>query len=773
MQTITQERMRYVALSATIPNIEDIASWLHAESRSFGEDYRPVPLEKVVLSYPARGNSYMFDKMLDYKILPIILQYSDSRPTLVFCATRKGTIQTAQEICRQLDGRQSSHFVKSAEQTRRLQELSRRLNDHTLQFCVTHGVGFHSAGLELNDRKLIEASFLDGDLSVLCTTSTLALGVNLPARTVIIKSTQMYDRGGFREYSEYNISQMIGRAGRPQFDDRGTAVILTQSTTKDLYTSVLFGQRPIESHLKDSIIEHLNAEIVLGTIQNAQIALTWLKSTFFYIRLLRNPSFYQAPTNLPADKLDQFCQDLCQRQIKRLESEGMIQIRPDGYFLATQEGRSLARYYLRFDTVVLFKQITPENGMDGLLGLLAQAREFTDIRLRVSEKKHLNSANKNEKMRYPFKGKIKTLEQKVSVLIQVCSFCMRFTQRHQAAVGGIPFEDWSLRQESQQILLQVTRIMLCLVEWLSERTLYKPLKAALLLKKCIQQKCWENSSGHTAQLSGIGPSFSATLEKAGIKTLDDVAQTDPRRIELLLGRHPPFGNSIVEAAAALPRFLLDIAQSRRANSSGEVVQITIRRKPSPGREEPVAHLSQMLYLLVGEVKEGGRILFKRRLNNSLMGPEYSTTLPLPEQPNELEVVLLNEEYVGLDVSAKFRPSLPPRAPQSSSPLKSGGLPSIPSKNPPPASSQQLLAPRKRIRVLDDDDDDFASAKPNEKHPLAKGSSKKKAPVSPDLAILRQQSRHIPATPVLHPLTTARPNGVCERDIDIIPAPGGD
>ena len=63
-------------------------------------------------------------------------------------------------------------------------------------------------------------------------TSTLAMGVNLPAHLVIIKSTMFYNLGMYQEYPDTQVLQMIGRAGRPQFDTSATAVIMTKNQTK-------------------------------------------------------------------------------------------------------------------------------------------------------------------------------------------------------------------------------------------------------------------------------------------------------------------------------------------------------------------------------------------------------------------------------------------------------------------------------------------------------------------------------------------------------------
>lgn len=82
--------------------------------------------------------------------------------------------------------------------------------------------------MSLDDRYIVENSFRESAISVLLSTTTLSMGVNLPAHLVIIKSTQVFRNGKNEEYDENTILQMIGRAGRPQFDTKGIAVIMTQ-----------------------------------------------------------------------------------------------------------------------------------------------------------------------------------------------------------------------------------------------------------------------------------------------------------------------------------------------------------------------------------------------------------------------------------------------------------------------------------------------------------------------------------------------------------------
>eukprot|EP00049_Salpingoeca_infusionum_P009351 m.155713 g.155713 ORF g.155713 m.155713 type:complete len:120 (+) comp14311_c0_seq18:1836-2195(+) len=90
----------------------------------------------------------------------------------------------------------------------------------------------------------------------------------MPAHLVIIKGTTQYTPSGNEELNVAKVLQMIGRAGRPQFDTHGVALILTRQSSKAKYESLLNGMQPIESSLHLQLVEHLNAEIALGTIQD-------------------------------------------------------------------------------------------------------------------------------------------------------------------------------------------------------------------------------------------------------------------------------------------------------------------------------------------------------------------------------------------------------------------------------------------------------------------------------------------------------------------------
>lgn len=143
------------------------------------------------------------------------------------------------------------------------------------------------------------------------------MGVNLPARLVIIKSTLCY-RGagvGYTEYSSLEVEQMMGRAGRPQFDTHGVVVIMTDKKTVDDYKEHTFKKNDLESHFNDQLAEHLNAEISLKSIKNLGMALDYMKSTFYYVRMQKNPGHYgiaqfDKPDDFLAQQVKQVVWDL-------------------------------------------------------------------------------------------------------------------------------------------------------------------------------------------------------------------------------------------------------------------------------------------------------------------------------------------------------------------------------------------------------------------------------------------------------------------------------
>jgi len=150
------------------------------------------------------------------------------------------------------------------------------------------------------------------------------------------------------ELEESSILQMIGRAGRPQFDDSGVAVILTRSDKRLKYENIVAGKQPLESRLHLQLVEYVNAEIGLGTITDVQSAKNWLRSTYFFVRCRLNPIHYGVSQH--CDAIDQVTEEKCLQSIEILQNEGLV-ANIDGKLQTTAYGEAAARYCLRLPTV--------------------------------------------------------------------------------------------------------------------------------------------------------------------------------------------------------------------------------------------------------------------------------------------------------------------------------------------------------------------------------------------------------------------------------------
>ncbi|XP_044158370.1 probable ATP-dependent DNA helicase HFM1 [Bufo gargarizans] len=640
--------MRFVAVSATIPNADDIAEWLSdgkhpALCMKMDESHRPVKLRKVVLGFPCNSNQteFKFDLSLNYKIAGVIQTYSDQKPTLVFCATRKGVQQAASVLAK------GANFILSTEHKKRLLKAANAVKDAKLRDLVLYGVGYHHAGMDVSDRKIIEATFTAGDLPVLFTTSTLAMGVNLPAHLVIIKSTMHYAAGMFQEYSETDILQMIGRAGRPQFDTTAIAVIMTRISTKEKYVQMIDGMDTIESSLHRHLVEHLNAEISLHTITDVNIALEWIKSTFLYIRALKNPSHYGFPQGLDQIGIEAKLQELCLRNLNDLSSVGLIRMDEEINFKPTENGKLMALYYIAFDTAKLFNCIQGKETLIDLVMLISTCKEFSDVQLRTSEKKILNSLNKDKNrvtIRFPMEGKIKSKEMKVNCLIQ-------------AQLGCLPVQDFSLTQDMAKIFRHGTRVAKCLSEYLAlQEKKFIACLNALILTKCFRCKLWENSLHVSKQLDKIGVNLANAMVNAGLTSFKKIEEINARELELIVNRHPPFGNQIKESVMYLPKYGLGVEQVGRYSPSIAEIIVTVKLTNFEQlQKKRTAHDLHYVSLIIGD--SDNYVVFKQKIMDSTLIRSGIWTRKIEikriSTSEELSINLISSDYVGLDIQQSF------------------------------------------------------------------------------------------------------------------------
>ena len=433
------------------------------------------------------------------------------------------------------------------------------MENEQLQKMLSTGVAFHHASLGASDRKAVELGFLEGDISVICSTSTLAVGVNLPCYMVILKGTQTYTDTGLQEYSSLEVMQMLGRAGRPQFETEACAVILCLNERRAKYEKMVAGEEVLESSLHRNLIEHLNAEIGIGTISSLATAKQWLGSTFLNVRLQRNPKFYKLDLEETGATADDKLSKLCENGLHLLHEANMID--DAGILRCTEYGDAMARYCIKFDTMKTFMEAPAKAKTSVVLSTLSQAAELHDFRLKSNERSILKELNQSNEMRYPIQVNIDLPQHKASLLIQARLGSIQIGRHNKNKVSAGQIRQ--MEMDTNSVIGHSKRLIRCMVDIFVHRKDSFAAKSALELARSLAAGVWDDTVMQLKQIPGIGDVSVRKLAAAGIKSIDAVFNSEPHRLELVLSKNPPYGHELLKKLAEFPMLHITAKESDR------------------------------------------------------------------------------------------------------------------------------------------------------------------------------------------------------------------
>ncbi|XP_053694664.1 U5 small nuclear ribonucleoprotein 200 kDa helicase [Sabethes cyaneus] len=486
----TQEDVRLVGLSATLPNYQDVATFLRVRPETglfyFDNSYRPVALEQQYIGVTEKKALKRFQVMNDI-VYEKVMEHAGKNQVLVFVHSRKETGKTARAIrdmCLEKDT--LGNFLREGSASMEvLRSEAEQVKNAELKDLLPYGFAIHHAGMTRVDRTLVEDLFADRHIQVLVSTATLAWGVNLPAHTVIIKGTQVYnpEKGRWVELGALDVLQMLGRAGRPQYDTKGEGILITNHSELQFYLSLLNQQLPIESQLISKMPDMLNAEIVLGTIQNVKDAVTWLGYTYLYIRMLRQPTLYGVSYDAIKDDplLEQFRADLVHTAALNLEKSGLIKYdRKSGHFQVTEIGRIASHYYCTHETMLTYNQLLkPTLSEIELFRVFSLSGEFRNITVREEEKLELQKLM--ERVPIPIKESMEEASAKVNVLLQ-------------AYISQLKLEGFALMADMVYVTQSASRLLRAIFEIVLHREWAQLADKCLTLCKMIDRRMWQSMS---------------------------------------------------------------------------------------------------------------------------------------------------------------------------------------------------------------------------------------------------------------------------------------
>nr|CAB3465383.1 unnamed protein product [Digitaria exilis] len=518
----TKEHIRLVGLSATLPNHLDVALFLRVPNESifhFDNSYRPCPLAQQYIGITVRKPLQRFQLMNEI-CYEKVMAAAGKHQVLIFVHSRKETAKTAKSIRdTALADDTVSRFLNNESASQEILGTHAELvKNNDLKDLLPYGFAIHHAGMSRVDRELVEELFADKHIQVLVSTATLAWGVNLPAHTVIIKGTHIYnpEKGAWTELSPLDVMQMLGRAGRPQYDTHGEGIILTGHSELQFYLSLMNQQLPIESQFVSKLADQLNAEIVLGSIQNAREACSWLGYTYLYVRMLRDPPVYGLPADiLESDKtLDERRADLIHSAANLLDRNNLIKYdRKTGYFQPTMGDIELCR-------------------------LFSLSEEFKYVGVRQDEKMELEKLL--DRVPIPMKESLEEPSAKINVLLQ-------------AYISRLKLEGLSLSSDMVYIKQSAGRLLRALFEIVLKRGWAQLAEKALNLCKMVDKQMWSVQTP-LRQFPGIPKEILMKLEKKEL-AWERYYDLSSQEIGELI-RYPKMGRHLHKCIHQLPKLNL-------------------------------------------------------------------------------------------------------------------------------------------------------------------------------------------------------------------------
>jgi len=341
--------VQLLALSATVKNAEEAAEWLKAGSVT--TEWRPVTLKEGVLldneAHFKDGGALKVKKETRDPAINLALHVIRlGGQALLFAGTRRNAVSLSKKVSKSVKpvlskaaeralGRVAERVLTTGERTR-ISELLAEL--------IKHGTAFHHAGLGGAHRRIIEDSFREGRIKVLTATPTLAFGVNLPARTVLIHDYRRYEPGyGYYPITVLEYKQMAGRAGRPRYDKVGEALLVAKTEDERDYLMESYVLAEPERIWSKLGVERILRSHVLATIA-ADFAHTEQGIYDFFGR-----TFYAYQYDPRAIR------GLITKILKFLYDEKMIDVDGDSIY-ATRFGRRVSELYVDPVSAVMIRE---------------------------------------------------------------------------------------------------------------------------------------------------------------------------------------------------------------------------------------------------------------------------------------------------------------------------------------------------------------------------------------------------------------------------------
>lgn len=368
----------------------DIGEWIGANRHfiyNFSPSARPIPLELHIQSFTIPHFPSLMMAMAKPVYHAIANQLSPDKPALVFVPSRKQVRSTAIDILAACvaDDNEDRFLHANVDE---IAPLLERLHERTLAESVSHGVGYYHEALSNNDKRIVSHLFKIGAIQVILASRDVCWEIDFTAHLVVVMGTQFFE-GREHRYIDYPISemlQMFGKASRPGVDKVGRGLLMVSETKRPYYKRFLAEALPLESGLAQALHDAFVTEVSTKTVGSTQDAVDWMTYTYFYRRLLANPSFYGL-TDVSHEGLSTFLSELVENTLKELSEAKIIDLDEEDDTVSPLNAAMISAYYnISFITMQTFLlSLSARTRLKGILEIVTSATEFESIQMRRHE----------------------------------------------------------------------------------------------------------------------------------------------------------------------------------------------------------------------------------------------------------------------------------------------------------------------------------------------------------------------------------------------------
>ena len=549
-------KLIFIGLSATIGNPEQLAAWLKAEL--IVSEWRPTQLkegvfynQEIQFENTSRPITVQTKDNIDALVMDMVLEGGQC---LVFCTSRKSAESKAKNIAKKL------YPLLDTNSKLKLESVSAKISDFAdkndsksatvMANNVSCGAAYHHAGLIDDLRQIIESEFRTGLIKVIFCTPTLAAGVNLPARRVIIPGYKRFNQtvGDMDYIRVMEYKQMAGRAGRPHLDPYGECVLVPSGKNIEAEVDRVVEQyihgNPEEIYSGLAQIKHLRIHIL------SSIASEFVDTVPEFNKLLHETFLAYLPDDGDKVKSQEFVDRLVQDALKYLIKEHMVIMDTNGAISSTQLGKIVSRLCLNPTTAALIVNGFKEIETTGIIATDITLLHLLSLSEDIDKARHYKSSDTDkipqvfhahEKELVKFEDLIKSkqidyLETSIDVIepVKIADIIrMWINESKEAAIA----EFWSIGEgDVHSIVEQSKRVMSAIYDIGMLYNNEHIIKLAQVLRVRINKGIKTELIGLT-KVKGIGRARARLLYTVGITTpqeYEEINKADPEKIRAIL-----------------------------------------------------------------------------------------------------------------------------------------------------------------------------------------------------------------------------------------------